>query len=188
MPCPVSLYQGPFSLAMSMPASFHRSSSAICVPLRSPRETKSEPVDFTFFSASRMSLPPATLAGSDFGPINTKSLYITGKRFTPWPSARNFSSAEPPWTNTTSASPGRAWARVCGPTGDFGAGGAEATNPRLDFARRARIKTGSRLVEEQHLGVQRPGARERKPLLLAAGEHTRRPVSEVREPHALECF
>ena len=40
-----------------------------------------------------MSLPPAIFAGSLFGPISTKSLYITGKRFTPQPSATNFSSA-----------------------------------------------------------------------------------------------
>ena len=40
-----------------------------------------------------MSLPPATFAGSLFGPISTKSLYITGRRLTPKPSATNFSSA-----------------------------------------------------------------------------------------------
>ena len=39
-----------------------------------------------------MSCRPRSWPGSDFGPISTKSLYITGKRFTPWPSARNFSS------------------------------------------------------------------------------------------------
>ncbi len=47
----------------------------------------------TLRSASRMSLPPATFAGSLFGPTSTKSLYMTGRRLTPKPSATNFSSA-----------------------------------------------------------------------------------------------
>ena len=55
-----------------------------------------------------MSLPPPIFAGSLFGPISTKSLYMTGKRFTPNPSATNFSSAAWSCTNTTSASPRRA--------------------------------------------------------------------------------
>ena len=65
----------------------------MCVPLLSPRDTNGACVAWIFFSASRMSLPPAIFAGSLFGPISTKSLYITGKRLTPCPSARNFSSA-----------------------------------------------------------------------------------------------
>src|SRR5262249_2332118 len=64
-----------------------------------------------------MSLIPA---GSSFGPIRTKSLYITGKRFTPSPSARNFCSADLACTNTTSASPRRAvssaWPVPCAKT------------------------------------------------------------------------
>jgi hypothetical protein len=60
------------------------------------------------FSASVMSLPPPTLAGSDFGPIRMKSLYMTSWRFTPKPSAMNFSSATLSCTKTTSASPRRA--------------------------------------------------------------------------------
>ena len=71
----------------------------MCVPLLSPRETNGACAAWIFFSASRMSLPPAIFAGSLFGPISTKSLYITGKRLTPWPSARNFSSAAFAWTN-----------------------------------------------------------------------------------------
>ena len=55
----------------------------MCVPLRSPRETNGAPAALIFFSASRMSLPPATFAGSDFGPTSTKSLYMTGVRLTP---------------------------------------------------------------------------------------------------------
>ena len=59
---------------------------------------------------------------------------------------------------------------------DLGAGGVERLDDRLDLARRAGIEVRGRLVEEQHLGVQRPGARQREPLLLAAGEHARRPA------------
>jgi hypothetical protein len=43
----------------------------------------------------------------------------------------------------------------------------------LDLGARARIEARGRFVEEQHLGPQRPCAREREPLLLAAGEHAR---------------
>ena len=68
-------------------------SSAMCVPLLSPRETNGAFAASIFLSAAVMSLPPATFAGSLFGPTRTKSLYITGKRFTPKPSATNFSSA-----------------------------------------------------------------------------------------------
>jgi hypothetical protein len=56
---------------------------------------------------SRMSLP-AALAGSAFGPMTTKSLYMTSWRLTPKPSAMNFSSAALSCTKTTSASPRRA--------------------------------------------------------------------------------
>ena len=108
MPCPVSRYHGPFAFSRSMPETFHRSSSAMCVPLLSPRDTNGACAVWIFFSASTMSLPPATFAGSLFGPISTKSLYITGNRLTPSPSARNFSSAAFAWTKTTSASPRRA--------------------------------------------------------------------------------
>jgi hypothetical protein len=45
-------------------------------------------------SAAAMSLLPLIFAGSLFGPTRTKSLYITGKRFTPKPSATNFSSCD----------------------------------------------------------------------------------------------
>ena len=55
----------------------------MCVPLRSPRDTNGACAASIFVSATTMSLPPPTLAGSLFGPISTKSLYITGKRLTP---------------------------------------------------------------------------------------------------------
>ena len=90
-----------------MPACFQSASSAECVPDLSPRETNGAALAWIVFSAVSMSLP-LTPAGSLFGPISTKSLYITSKRFTPKPSARNFSSCDLAWTNTTSASPRRA--------------------------------------------------------------------------------
>src|SRR5262245_39769306 len=59
-------------------------------------------------------------AGSAFGPMTTKSLYITSKRFTPKPSATNFSSCGLACTNTTSASPrlavSSAWPVPCATT------------------------------------------------------------------------
>src|SRR5713101_4106149 len=120
MPWPISLYQGPLSLPMSMPAVFQRSSSAIWVPERSPREMKGAPLDLMAFKASATSVMPLMPAGSLFGPIRTKSLYITGYRFTPKPSVTNFSSCSLACTNTTSASPRRpvssAWPVPCATT------------------------------------------------------------------------
>ncbi len=67
-----------------------------------------------------MSLLAFTFAGSDFGPIRMKSLYMTSNRFTPKPSATNFSSCALACTNTTSASPRRpvssAWPVPCATT------------------------------------------------------------------------
>src|SRR5262249_48486356 len=57
--------------------------------------------------ASAASVIPLMPAGSLFGPIRTKSLYITGYRLTPKPSATNFSSCALACTNSTSASPRR---------------------------------------------------------------------------------
>src|SRR5215468_5760558 len=118
MPWPISLYQGPLSApAMSMPAAFHSASSAACVPERSPREMKGAPFALMAVSAATMSLVPLTPAGSLSGPMRTKSLYMTGNRFTPNPSAMNFSSCGLACTNTTSASPRRpvssAWPVPC---------------------------------------------------------------------------
>ncbi len=106
MPEPVSLYQGPFVFAMSMPAASRRAASAASVPLLSPRETNGAFSSSIFFSAASMP-SPFTCAGSLFGPTSTKSLYMTSKRLTPQPSARNFSSAALSCTNSTSASPRR---------------------------------------------------------------------------------
>src|SRR5262249_41615506 len=62
MPWPISLYQGPFSLPMSMPAAFQRSSSAIWVPERSPREMKGAPLDLMAFKASAPSVDAGRVA------------------------------------------------------------------------------------------------------------------------------
>src|SRR5262249_7121054 len=108
MPCPIDLYHGPASFLMSMPAAFQRLSSAIWVPERSPREMKGAPLALMLCSAKAAFLAPLMLAGSSFGPMMTKSLYITEWRFTPNPCAMNFSSASLACTKTTSASPRRA--------------------------------------------------------------------------------
>ena len=78
MPWPISRYQGPLSApAMSMPAIFQSASSAAWVPDLSPREMNGAALALIAFNAATMSLP-LTPAGSLFGPIRTKSLYITG--------------------------------------------------------------------------------------------------------------
>src|SRR5215472_13166437 len=112
MPCPIDLYHGPASFSMSMPAACQRLISAICVPDRSPREMKGALLALIVCSAKTTFLPPLMPAGSLLGPIMTKSLYITELRFTPNPSATNFSSASFACTNTTSASPRRAVSRA----------------------------------------------------------------------------
>src|SRR5262249_6824799 len=67
-----------------------------------------------------MSMLPLMPAGSLLGPISTKSVYITGKRFTPKPSATNFTSSALACTNATSASPrlavSSAWPVPCATT------------------------------------------------------------------------
>ena len=54
----------------------------------------------------------------------------------------------------------------------------------------SRVAPGSRLAvgssRNSTSGLERPGAREREPLLLAAGQHARRTVREMREADALE--
>src|SRR6516165_4744630 len=75
---------------------------------RSPREMKGAPLALMLCSAKAAFLDPLMLAGSSFGPMMTKSLYITEWRFTPNPCAMNFSSASLACTKTTSASPRRA--------------------------------------------------------------------------------
>src|SRR4029078_8403195 len=120
MPCPIDLYQGPRSFSMSIPPSDQSLSSARCVPERSPRETNGAPLLLIALNAWTMSLPPRMLAGSSFGPINTKSLYMTGYLLRLSPCAKNSSSAGLAWTQTTAASPRRpvssAWPVPCATT------------------------------------------------------------------------
>ena len=52
--------------------------SAIFVPERSPRETKDARLFLIACNALPTSFIPLITAGSLFGPISTKSLYITG--------------------------------------------------------------------------------------------------------------
>jgi hypothetical protein len=60
----MSLYQGPFWAAMSIPARFQSSSSAICVPDLSPREMNETRLSFVALKAAKMSFDPLTPAGS----------------------------------------------------------------------------------------------------------------------------
>src|SRR5215467_10611492 len=71
-------YQGPLLLSISMAAAFQRSSSAMCVPDRSPREIKAVALALIALNPWVTSFMPLMPAGSLFGPINTKSLYMTG--------------------------------------------------------------------------------------------------------------
>ena len=70
-------------------------------------------------------------------------------------------------------------AEVVGGHHDLGPGAVEGADHGLDLARRGGVETRGGLVEEQHLGMQRPGARQREALLLAAGEDARRAVRDM---------
>ncbi len=105
MPEPVSRYQLPLAPATSMPAFCQSASSALWVPLSSPREANGALAAAILVRASSASLLPLMPAGSAAGPTITKSLYITSWRSTPKPSATNCSSDGLWCTNSTSASP-----------------------------------------------------------------------------------
>ena len=113
MPEPVSRYQPPEAASTSTPASFQSPSSALWVPLSSPREAKGASAAAIFASAATASAMPATPAGSEGGPTMTKSLCITSKRAFPWPSATNFSSTVLACTKRTSPSPFAAFLIAC---------------------------------------------------------------------------
>ena len=102
MPCPASRYQSPAGLT---PAFCQSASSFLLVPESSPRDTNIARDVAILASASAASLLCATAAGSAGGPMMTKSLYITWRRFTPQPSSTNFCSAAGACTSTTSTSP-----------------------------------------------------------------------------------
>src|SRR5262245_38398375 len=105
MPWPISRYHDGLAAAGSRPPAFHSASPAASVPDLSPRDTNGLAVSLLALKAASTSLLPLIPAGSAFGPITTKSLYITSKHFTPKPSATNLSSCGLACTNTTSASP-----------------------------------------------------------------------------------
>ena len=77
MPEPVSRYQPPDAAFTSAPASLQSPSSALWVPLSSPREAKGASASAILVSAATASVMPAMPAGSEGGPTMTKSLYIT---------------------------------------------------------------------------------------------------------------
>src|SRR5262245_40298568 len=77
-------------------------------------------------------------------------------------------------------------AEVVGRHHDLGSSGIEGLDDALDLAARGRIEARRRLVEKQHLGMQRPGASEREALLLASGKRARGPRREAGEADAVE--
>ena len=66
---------------------------------------------------------------------------------------------------------------------DLGALGMHRRDDAFDFVRRAGIEIGGRLVEKKNLRPQRPGARQREALLLAARKHARGALGERFEAH-----
>ena len=64
--------------------------------------------------------------------------------------------------------------------------GGESGQHSLDLLLRRRVEIGGRLVEEQHVGPDRPGAGQGQPLLLAAREGARRPLGAVGQAGALQ--
>ena len=64
-------------------------------------------------SASTAFGMPLIFAGSSSGPMMTKSLYMTRRRFSILPSSTYFRSSEGAWTSATSASPRAASASAC---------------------------------------------------------------------------
>ena len=66
MPLPASRYQVPEAALASTPASFQSRSSALCVPLSSPRETNGALASAIFLKAATTSLEPA-IAGRVLG-------------------------------------------------------------------------------------------------------------------------
>src|SRR5882724_3886658 len=110
MPWPDSMYHAPLG---SLPACFHSPSSRRWVPDLSPRETKRDCVPAMRLRASTALGMPLILAGSSSGPMMTKSLYMTSRRFCILPSSTYFRSREGACTRATSASPRAARARAC---------------------------------------------------------------------------
>ena len=62
---------------------------------------------------------------------------------------------------------------------DLDAGSRRAQHDLLDAAGRGRIEARGGLVEQQDFGIARQRARQRQPLLLAAGQPPRRPRRQI---------
>ena len=75
-------------------------------------------------------------------------------------------------------------AQIMGGHHDLGAGTMDRLYQLFDGAGGRGIQARRRLVEEQHLRLQRPGARQGQALLLAAGEHAGRLMRERAEAGA----
>jgi hypothetical protein len=68
---------------------------------------------------------------------------------------------------------------------DLGAGLPHRLHDRLDEARGGEVEAGGGLVEKEERRIERPGARERHALLLAARKPARGPRREAREADRL---
>ena len=84
------------------------------------------------------------------------------------------STSRPAWRKTISSARRRAWPRLCVVMTMRVPAACDLADDALDLGGGAGIEARGGLVEEEDLGPQRPGAREREALLLAAGEHARR--------------
>ena len=109
IPWPDSMYHGALG---STPACFHSACSSTCVPDLSPRETKRAWLSAMRFRASAAG-SPLIFAGSSSGPMMTKSLYMTRRRFRILPSSTYFFSTLGACASVTSASPRAASASAC---------------------------------------------------------------------------
>ena len=113
IPNPASRYQLPEAAATSMPVAVQSFFSALCVPLSSPRDRKGTCNAAIFCRAAVTSALARIPAGSNLGPIMTKSLYITSKRLSPQPALTKSSSSSLECTKSTSPSPFLAFLMAC---------------------------------------------------------------------------
>ncbi len=102
MPRPAEMNHAPLG---ATPASLQYAFSIWSVPELSPREMNLARPSPSLRNAPMTSRLPRRPSGSSLEPTRMKSLYMTSRRFTPWPSATNFSSAGRACTSTASTSP-----------------------------------------------------------------------------------
>ena len=96
-------------------------------------------------------------------------------------------STRRPRSRKSTSSPRRcAWPRLWVTSTIFVPRGVDRLHDGLDLARGPRVEVRGGLVEEEHLGLEHPRARQREALLLAAGEHARRPLGEGLQADALQ--